>query len=129
MKENVILQEKDFLDAHLGLVNLYAKWWTAAILQIRKIVEVDSIYNNLFSEAISYAFKIIYFMYFYEVYMRTLPDIRFIEVKDDKFVSMLTYVVLEDLKIYADYLPGFLITTLEEEEKNIFDETAQRKIT
>ena len=59
--------------------------------------------------------------------MRTLPDIRFIEVNDDKFVSMLTYVVLEDLKIYAQYLPGLLIATPEEEEKSIFDETAQRK--
>ena len=126
----MILQEKDFLDAHLALVNLYARWWTkwtAAILQVRKIVEVDSIYNNLFSEAVPYVFKRIYFRFFYEVYMRTLPDIRFIEVNDDKFVSMLTYVVLEDLKIYAQYLPGLLIATPEEEEKSIFDETAQRK--
>ena len=40
---------------------------------------------------------------------------------------MLTYVVLEDLKIYARYLPGLLIATPEEEEKSIFDETAKRK--
>ena len=130
LKENVILQEKDFLDAHIALVNLYAKWWTkwtAAILQVRKIVEVDSIYNNLFSEAVPYVFKRVYFRFFFEVYMRTLPDIRFVDINNDKFISMLTYVVLEDLKIYSQYLPGLLIATPEEEEKSIFDEAAQRK--
>ena len=105
------------------MVSWYARWWTkwtAVILQVRKIVEVDSIYNNLFSEAVSYVFKRIYFRFFYEVYMRTLPDIRFIEVNDDKFVSMLTYVVLEDLEIYAHYLTRLLIATPEEEEEKYF---------
>lgn len=44
LKENVILQEKEFLDAHLSLVNLYSKCATRcqpAILQIRRVVEVD----------------------------------------------------------------------------------------
>ena len=90
-------------------------------------MEVDSIYNNLFSEAVPYVFKRVYFRFFFEVYMRTLPDIRFVDINNDKFISMLTYVVLEDLKIYSQYLPGLLIATPEEEEKSIFDEAAQRK--
>ena len=45
----------------------------------KKIVEVDSIYNNLFSEAVPYVFKRVYFRFFFEVYMRTLPDIRFVD--------------------------------------------------
>lgn len=130
LKDVVALQEKDFLDAHLALISLYSKCahkCHSVILQIRKMVEVDSIYNNLFSEAIPFVFKRIYFRFFFEIYIRMLPDIRFIDVNDDKFVSLMTYVILEDLKVYAQYLPGLLIKTLEEEEKSMFDEAAREK--
>jgi hypothetical protein len=94
---------------------------------VRKIVEVDSIYNNLFSEAIPFLFKKIYFRFFFEVYIRTLPDIRFIDINDDKFISLLTYIVLEDLKVYGDYLPGLLLPTPEEEEASTFNDQAKAK--
>ena len=130
LKDTVLLQEKEFLDAHIALVNLYAKCATkchSAILQVRKIVEVDSIYNNLFSEAIPFLFKKVYFRFFFEVYIRTLPDIRFIDINDEKFVSLLTYVVLEDVKVYGQYLPGLLLPTPEEEESSMFNEAAQKR--
>jgi hypothetical protein len=59
------------------------------------MVEVDSLYNNLFSEAIPYTFKRFYFRFFFEIYIRMLPDIRFIDINDEKFISLLTYVILE----------------------------------
>ena len=130
LKENVTIQEKEYLDSHLALVNLYAKCTTknpSAILQVRRMVEVDSIYNNLFSEAIPFLFKRVYFRFFFEVYIRTLPDIRFIDLNDDKFVSLLTYVILEDLKMYGEYLPGLLVATPEEEESSMFNEAARKK--
>jgi len=67
VKENTIIQEKEALDAHLSLVNLYAKCAkmnNSAILQIRRMVEVDWVYNNIFSEAIPFMFKRIYYRFF-----------------------------------------------------------------
>lgn len=59
--------------------------------------------------------------------MRTLPDIRFVDINDDKFVSFLIYILLEDLKAYGQYLPGLLLATPEEEEASMFNEAAQKK--
>jgi hypothetical protein len=91
------------------------------------MVEVDAIYNNLFSEAIPYIFKRIYLRFFFETYIRMLPGLRFIDINDEQFVSLLRYVILEDLKAYGQYLPGLLIDTPEEEEKSVFDDAAREK--
>ena len=130
LRDNVISQEKDFLDAHVALINLYSKCahkCHSAIFQIRKMVEVDSLYNNLFSEAIPYIFKRFYLRFFFEIYIRMLQDIRFIDVNDEKFISLMTYVILEDLKTYGQYLPGLLFKT-SEEDNNMFDEAAKEKL-
>ena len=130
LRDNVIIQEKDFLDAHVALINVYAKCahkCHSAILQIRKMVEVDSLYNNLFSEAIPYIFKRFYLRFLFEIYIRMLPDIRFVNVNDEKFISLMTYVILEDLKIYGQYLPGLLFKTPEEDNSSMFNEAAKEK--
>jgi len=62
------------------------------------------------------------------VYIRVLPDIRFIDLNDNKFVSFLVYVVLEDLKMYGEYLPGLLLAIPQEEEASVFNEAAQNRL-
>ena len=91
------------------------------------MVEVDSVYNNLFSEAIPLLFKKVYFRFLFEIYIRTMPGIHYINTNDEKFVSLMNYIVLDDLKVYGQYMEGLLLPVPEEEEASMFNENAQKR--
>ena len=56
-----------------------------------------------------------------------MPGIHYINTNDEKFVSLMNYIVLDDLKVYGQYMEGLLLPVPEEEEASMFNENAQKR--
>ena len=67
-------------------------------MQIRTLVDMDKLFEALLSEAMPYLFKRYYFRLLFEVYINEVPYIVPLYVLQDRFILILKYILLDDLK-------------------------------
>lgn len=71
------------------------------IMQSRKLITIESLFDSLLSEAVPFLFKKRYFRLLYEVYIEDVKDVSSIDINSQRFIEVMKYVVLEDLKQYC----------------------------
>lgn len=86
------------------------------IMQARKLIEVESLFDSILSEAVPYLFKKHYLRLLFEVYINDVKEVSNMDLNSIKFVEVLKFVVLDDLKQYSYFYTG-LVTKMQPDAK------------
>lgn len=89
---------------------------------------MESLFDSLLSEAVPFLFKKSYFRLLYEVYIDDVKDITSIDINSLRFIEVMKYVVLEDLKQYSHYYLGLMTKTSPEARRDNQIEKEREKV-
>jgi len=78
------------------------------VMQARKLITPEILFDSLLSEAVPFLFKKKYLRLLFEVYVNEVNDIENMDQHSQKFVDLFRFIVLDDLRQYCHFYTGLM---------------------
>ena len=88
------------------------------IMQARKLINAETLFDSILSEAVPYMFKKYYFRLLYDVYIHDVKDVSNMDLNSQSFIDVLRYIVYDDLRQYCHFYTGLIVKSSPEAKRN-----------